>query len=120
MAVGLPATDANGIVNGLSGTFLKLHVGDPGAAGANNAATEATRKLVTLAAAANGAAATTALMQWTSIAGSQTPTHYSLWTAATAGTFKFSGTLASAGYVAGNTFEIAIGALTITVSTVAA
>ena len=36
-----------------SGVYVKLHTGDPGEAGTSNAATEATRKVITFSAAAS-------------------------------------------------------------------
>lgn len=120
MAVGLAAAEANTLADGLSGSWLQLHTADPGAAGTTAVATETTRKQITLSAAVAGVTANTAALTWTGIAGSQTPTHFTLWSASTAGTFRYSGTITSAAYVAGNTFEIPIGDLDIAVSTVAA
>ena len=102
MAVGLSAAEANAIVNGLDGLYIQLHTADPGAAGTTAVATETTRKQVSLAAASGGAASTDAALEWTSVAGSETYTHYSLWTAASAGTFEFSGTLTADAVTAGN------------------
>ena len=120
MAVGLSAAEANAIITGLSGLWVQLHIGDPGAAGTANPATETTRKQITLATPSGGSAATTADLVWTSIAGSQTASHFSLHTASTAGAFEFSGTITADAYTAGNTFTIASGNLTVSVSTVAA
>ena len=120
MAVGLSATEANAIVDGLSGLYFKLHIGDPGAAGTANAATETTRKQITLASASGGSSTNTGALTWTTIAGTQTPTHFSLWTDVSAGTFEFSGTVTADEYTAGTTFEIGIGDVTVSVSTVAA
>ena len=120
MAVGLSAAEANGIVNGLDGSYIQLHTADPGAAGTTSVATETTRKVISLAAASGGSASTDAAIEWTSISGSQDATHFSLWSAATGGTFLFSGTITADAYPAGNTFTIASGDLTVSVSTVAA
>jgi hypothetical protein len=125
MAVGFSAAEAAKIVKtgtnvALDATWLKLHTADPGAAGATAAAVETTRKQITLGTVTGGVVSNTAALTWTSIAGSEDPTHFSLWTASSAGTFLFSGTITSAAYVAGNTFEIAIGGLTITLTGVAA
>ena len=117
MAVGPSAAEAATILATFSGAHVKLHIGDPGANGTANAATETTRKQVTLGAATVTAgqsdASSTADLEWTGIAGSQDPTHYSLWTAATAGTFRQSGTITSDAYVAGNTFRIPAGSFTL-------
>lgn len=125
MALGHSAAEAAKIVKdgsnvALNSTWLKLHTGDPGAAGASNAATETTRKQITLGTVTSGVVSNTVALTWLAIAGSQDATHFSLWTASTAGTFLFSGTITAASYVAGNTYEIAIGGLTLTCSTVAA
>ena len=125
MALGHSAAEAAKIVStgsnvALNGSYIKLHVGDPGAAGAANAATETTRKLISLGTPSAGVVTNDTAITWTSIAGSEDATHFSLWTASTAGTFLFSGTITAAAYTAGNNYEIAIGGLTITQSTVAA
>jgi hypothetical protein len=125
MAVGFSAAEAEKIIKtgsnvALNSTWLKLHVGDPGAAGTANAAAETTRKQITLGTYTAGTVANTVALTWTSITGSEDPTHFSLWSASTAGTFYFSGTITSAAYVAGNTFEIGIGGLTLSLSGVAA
>ncbi len=38
-------------------------------------------------------AATTALLEWTNVSTSEDYTHFSMWTASTAGTFLWSGTI---------------------------
>ena len=124
MAVGLnpasaSATGANAIVNGLVNLWIQLHTGDPGAAGTANVATETTRKQISLADASGGSATNNALIEWVSIAGSQDASHFSLWTASTAGTFEFSGEIIADPYTAGNTYAIAVGDLTVAVTTVA-
>jgi uncharacterized membrane protein YgdD (TMEM256/DUF423 family) len=101
--------------------YVKLHIGDPGAAGTANAATETTRKAVTFGSAASGGAiSNTAALTWTSISGSQDATHFSAWTDVSAGTFLFSGTVTANSYTAGDTFEIAIGDLDVTLTNIAA
>lgn len=124
MAVGHSAAEAAKIVAtgsnvALDGTYIKLHVGDPGAAGTANAATETTRKQISLGTPSAGAVTNDTAITWTSISGSEDATHFSLWTAATDGTFLFSGTITAAGYTAGNDYEIEIGGLTISHTTVA-
>lgn len=98
--------------------YVKLHTGDPGAAGTNNAATETTRQAVTFgSAAASGAISNTAQVQWTSLAATETISHVSFWTASTAGTFLGSDDLASAQAVnSGGTLTIAIGDLDLTLT----
>jgi hypothetical protein len=69
MAVGIAAASANSILDALAkGTdypgnaavWVKLHIGDPGSAGASNAAGNTTRQQATFASAASGANATNA------------------------------------------------------------
>ena len=113
MAVGVSAAEAATIIATLDGAWIQLHVGDPGAAGTANQATETTRKQISLAAASGGSADTDAALTWTGISGSQDPTHYSLWSASTAGTFRQSGTITSDAYTAGNAFTIPSGSMTL-------
>ena len=92
--------------------YVKLHVGDPGAEGTANAATETTRKEVTFASASSGSIASDAAVTWTNIAGSQDATFFTAWDNASAGNFLFSGTITGNAYVAGDTYTIPSGSLT--------
>lgn len=121
MAVGLKPTVANSLLDALfnatnytapTDSYVKLHIGDPGAAAASNAATETTRKQVSWAAAASGSIASDAAVTWTNISGSEDATHFSLWDAASAGNFIASGTVTANAYVAGDTLTIASGSFT--------
>ena len=121
MAVGLLASVANSLLDALgnatnytapTANYIKLHIGDPGAAAASNAATETTRKAVSWAAASGGSMASDAAISWTNISGSEDATHFSVWDAATVGNFLFSGTVTANAYVAGDTLTIASGSLT--------
>lgn len=108
MSVGISTTHSHAVLNVLRGTnytapasvWLKLHTGDPGAAGTANASAEATRKQVTFAAPSAGAAVAAAV-SWTGwSAGPETITHVSLWDASTGGNFLMSGALAASKAVA--------------------
>lgn len=92
--------------------YIKLHIGDPGAAGTSNAATETTRKVATFSAASGGVLTSDADITWTNIAGSQDATHFTAWDNLTAGNFLFSGTITANAYSAGDTYTIASGSLT--------
>jgi hypothetical protein len=92
--------------------YIKLHTGDPGAAGTANPATETTRKSVSFAAASAGSMASDADISWTNIAGSQDATHFTAWDASTNGNFLFSGTITANAYTAGDTYTISSGNLT--------
>lgn len=98
MTVGASAANlANKWLDVLSGTtftapantWVKLHTGDPGAAGAGAASLETDRKQLTWSAASAGSKAITAtLPSWaTWDQGVETISHVSLWDASTAGNF---------------------------------
>jgi len=120
MATGLSAYLANSFLNSLGNAtaysvaqpYIKLHVGDPGVNGTTNAAVETTRKSVSFAAANAGAIASDADITWTNIAGSEDATHFTAWDNLTAGNFLFSGTITGNPYTAGDTYTIASGSLT--------
>ncbi len=128
MTVGLATATANSILNAIGnatsyniagGVFIKLHTADPGAAGTTAAATETTRKAVSFGAASGGSMANDVAVTWTSIAGSQDATHFSLWDDVSAGNFVGSGTITANAYTAGDTYNIAIGAATLSFSVAA-
>lgn len=91
--------------------YIQLHTGAPGSAGTANVATESTRKSVSFAAAASGAVSNDVAISWTSVAGTEDFTHWSLWTASSGGTFVWSGTMTANPVTAGDTFTIAVGDL---------
>lgn len=120
MAAGITAYAANKCLDAMLNNtsfvvtqgYLKLHIGAPGAAGTTNAATETTRKAASFSAASGGAIASDADMVWTSIAGSQTPTFFSLWDDVSAGNCLLTGTITGNAYSAGDTVTIAAGTCT--------
>lgn len=130
MATGLSTTIANAILDALcrssawsdpAAFYVKLHTGDPGSAGASNAATETTRKQATFSAASGGAITTSADLEWTNVAGSETYTHVSFWDAVSAGNFLGSDALdTSKAVAAGDSFTIAAGSLSLNLTPVAA
>ena len=119
MATGLATATANAFLDALCNAtsysiaevWIKLHTGDPGAAGTSNAATETTRKQASFSAAASGAITSDGTLTWTNVAGTEDFTHYTAWTASTNGTFLFSGTVTANAVVAGDTFTVAVGDL---------
>lgn len=123
MTLGLAPATANSILDSLcrnvawtapAAVWIKLHTADPGAAGATAAATETTRKQATFATgAAGGTIANTSAVDWTSVAGSEDYTHFSAWTASSAGTFLFSGLVTANAVTTGDNFSVAIGGLTV-------
>lgn len=98
--------------------FTKLHIGDPGAAGAGNVSSVTTRIATTFAASSGGSCALAATFPaWTSWAGTspEVVTHFSLWDASTAGTFLGSLTLtASRSVQTGDTLTWTSGAVSLT------
>lgn len=87
--------------------YVKLHTADAGEAGTSSAATEATRKVAAWATAASGSIATSATLEWTNVAATETYTHWSMWDASTAGNCLWTGALSSSAAVtAGDTFQI--------------
>ena len=96
--------------------YVKLHVGDPSSNGTANPATETTRKAASFGTASAGVLTSDADVVWTNIAGSQTATFFTAWDATTAGNFLFSGSITGNPYTAGDTFTIASGALTVSLT----
>lgn len=94
---------------GITAVYVKLHVGDPGSAGASNAAAgSTTRVAITWAAAASGAIAMNGTApSWTNGGTSESLSHISFWDDPTAGNFLDSAALsASQAWVSGNTFAL--------------
>jgi len=96
--------------------YVKLHIGDPGAAGTANPAANTTRQQATFGAASSGRAiSNTALVEWTSVPNAETYTHVSLWSASSAGNYLGSDDLSSPAAVAvGDAFRIPVGDLDLT------
>jgi hypothetical protein len=126
MVVGYSSANAatpilNGIARATNWTapvanYAKLHVGDPGAAGANNAAAGSTTRVVLTWAApsSNAVALTTTLPVWTNGGTSETLTHISVWDAVSAGNFLYSIALTSSqAWASGNTFTLTSGSITV-------
>ena len=87
--------------------YVKLHTADAGEAGTSSAATETTRKVAAWATAASGAIATSATLEWTNVAATETYSHWSLWDDVSAGNCLWTGALSSSAAVtAGDTFQI--------------
>jgi hypothetical protein len=120
----MSSTTANAILDAIGNAtaysiatpYIQLHTGAPGTAGTANVATETTRKLVSFGAAAGGVISNDTAIVWTNIAGSQDATHWTLWTAAAAGTFIGSGTITANAYTAGDTYTIPIGDLDVSLT----
>jgi hypothetical protein len=124
MATGISSYLANSWLDALGNAtafsvttpYVKLHIGDPGANGTGNPATETTRKAVSFGASSAGALASDADVTWTNIAGSQDATHFTAWDNLSAGNFLFSGTITGNAYTAGDTYTISSAALTVSLT----
>lgn len=130
MTVGLAASQANAWLDALCRSVaysdpasfnVKLHTGDPGAAGTTAAAGETTRKAVTFSAASGGAITNSASIDWTNVSTSETYSHVSFWSDIAAGTFLGSDALDTPRAVtAGDNFSIAAGDLDLSITAIAA
>lgn len=131
MTAGLSATVANALLDALAQAanytapvafYVKLHTGDPGAAGTANPAGETLREQATFGTgAAGGAIANTVAVTWTSVTTAETYSYVSYWDAVTAGNFIGSSQLGTARTVAvGDTFTLPIGDLTLGITPIAA
>lgn len=109
---------ARGVAYDNDEVWVKLHLGDPGAAGTANPAAETTRKQATFGSAATGRAiSNTTAIEWTNVSTTEVYSHVSLWSASTGGTFLGRDDLSStASVTAGDTFRIPIGDLDLTVT----
>ena len=96
--------------------YIKLHIGDPGANGTSNAATETTRQSASFGAASAGTLTSDADITWTNISGSQDATFFTAWDNASAGNFLFSGSITGNAYTAGDTYVIPSGSLTVSLT----
>jgi hypothetical protein len=118
MAEGWIAATGNAALDTLLGThrWLKLHTGAPGAAGTANAATNTTRKQATFGSASGGAATTTGDVEWTSVPAAEDYTHVSGWSAESAGTVGWTGTITANAVAIGDTFRLPAGDVDVSVT----
>ena len=101
--------------SGQATVYVALHLGDPGEAGTGNTAAHTTRAAATFGASASGSISNDAAVTWASYSANETVTHISLWDASTAGNCLWTGALtASKALTSGDTFQIAIGSLDVT------
>lgn len=93
--------------------YIQLHTGHPGAAGTTSIAVNSTRQAVTFAAASAGSKASNLDAAWLSVSTTETYAYFTIWTAVSAGTFKWSGSISGGGVVAGQDFKILSGNMTL-------
>jgi hypothetical protein len=125
VTAGLSATMAASRLNVYRGTAqpavavnVKLHIGDPGAAGTANASAVTTRNAATWNAPSAGAMTLASLTAW-AMTASETVSHLSLWDAATGGNFLESLALTSPVPVISGS-SLTVGTLTISEAPLAA
>lgn len=101
MTAGLHAVNtANAFLNvlrgttftGIAGTFIKLHIGDPGSAGTANPSAVTTRQSASFSVAAAGAIALSNSPAF-SMTATETISHISVWSDVSAGNFHWSAAL---------------------------
>lgn len=112
MAQGLSATAANALITSLIGsyTWVQLHTAAPGATGTTAVAGNTTRKQISsFGTVAAGAVVSAVDLAWAAVSTSETYTHFTVWSASTAGTFGFSGTITANPVTAGDNFTILSG-----------
>lgn len=127
MAVGIPSSRLDTWLGDFTGSYMAMHVGDPGAAGTSNTtASVASRKAVTFGAAATNSTTrrrlNSAIVRWdgADVTGTATLSHWSLWTASSGGSLLQTGTLASTvSTTSGVPIEVAVGALEVNVGPLA-
>lgn len=107
----------HGWLDSLTVIWVKLHLGDPGAAGTTNPAANTTRMQATCGAASGRARTNTVAIEWTNVPNLETYSHVSLWDAETAGNFLGRDDLsAPAAVEVGDTFRIPIGDLDLSIT----
>lgn len=118
MTAGISMTEANEALDAWLATYtwIKLHIGDPGAAGAGNPALNATRQQATWGTAASGLKSNTNVIDWVSVSNNEDYTYLSFWTASTAGVFGGSGPITANPVTTGDTFRIAAGDIDVSVA----
>ncbi len=130
MATGMASAIADAILNAYCRSvawtdpvafYVKLHTGDPGAAGGNNAFGDTRRVAATFSAASGGAITTSADINWTALTASGTLSHVSFWDDVTAGNFLGSDGLEASRVVAvDDNYTISAGDIDITLGAIAA
>jgi hypothetical protein len=128
MAEGLSSATAtswlDAIVNNTSysntNVWIQLHTAAPGAAGTTAIATNSTRKEASFGTASGGAITNDGTPpSWTSVPATETYTHFTAWSASTAGSFLFSGAVTNGAVNSGDDWSIAAADLDLSFPTTA-
>jgi hypothetical protein len=91
----------------IAGLYIKLHTGDPGAAGTTAASAVTTRQAATMNAASGGSITLSAMGGSYAMTATETISNFSVWDASTAGNFLFSGAwTASRAVINGDTIVV--------------
>jgi hypothetical protein len=100
--------------SGFATPYVQLHTGLPGAAGTTNIAAENRRQATgAFAAPAGGSTTNNSAINWTSVLGTETYSHVSIWSASSAGTFICSGSISASAITIGQNFQIPAGGMTV-------
>jgi hypothetical protein len=130
MAVGLSPATANAFLDALGNAsnytadaaiWIQLHTADPGSAGTAAVAGNATRKQISFGAASGGLMSNDTAITWTTgeVDTAEDYTHWSAWSASTAGTFRASGLVTANAVLVGDEFVIPIGDIDFSFNTAA-
>ncbi len=115
MAEGMGATLANATATAAGAyQWVQLHVGAPGPNGTANVAANNTRKQATWTVTANTLTNAGDLL-WSAVASAEDPTHFTVWSLVSGGTFGWSGTLTNNPVQVGDDLKYAAGQVTATV-----
>lgn len=100
-------------------TYVKLHTGDPGAAGTANAATETDRVQATWDTPDTATAGVVTMthtdqLDWTSVAATETYRYVSFWSASSGGDYGGNGQITASAVTVGDNWFLAAGALEVT------
>lgn len=120
LGIALSIAQAGDLATVRSGfTWVKFHIGDPGAAGTANPAVNTTRQQATWAAIAGASFQNSNAPAWTAVPATENYTHISLWSLVSGGSFGASGVFAAAAISGGNV-TIPAGGIVVTNPNVAA
>lgn len=133
MALGFASGTGDNILNAFGNNttwtagaslYVQLHTGSPGSAGTTSAATPVaahgagTRQSLSFGSSSGGTMLNDVALTWSSVATSEAYSHFTIWDNATfgSGSFLGSGTVTGNNVTAGDTFTVAIGSLSVTLS----
>lgn len=108
MATSWSATAGNAALTAVMAAYpwIQLHIGAPGSAGTANPAVNTTREQAVWTVPAGGTAGNSNSIVWTNVTAAEDYTFFTAWSAITAGTFGFSGTVTAPAVIVGDNFTI--------------